>query len=331
MKKLILLSGILLVLVQLSAQKGVIFVKQGAGGNGTSWTNAMSDLQIALKAARPGQEIWVAAGTYYPTQGNDRSASFQIRSNIQLYGGFSGKERTREDRNWYNNLTVLSGEIGTPDKSDNSYTIVYTSQASSNTIVDGFVVTGAQSKGTTPLGSLQRSGGGWFNDGSGGESSPTISNCLFIDNYAREGAGLYNYAKGGTCQPMVRNCQFVSNNAHLEGAAIFNDGRNGKASPIIQHCYFLENASNYGAAIRNLAEGGEAIPKISNSIFEANLSYAREIIYNGAQAGNKSRSILENCRFFDNRVTMGNNSNNTSSLPKKQGYRSEGEIKFIRK
>lgn len=309
------------------AQQPTLYVKPGGSGNGSSWEQAFGDLQTALIQAKSGQEIWVAAGTYYP--GNDRKMIFRIRNNIRLYGGFNGTEQSREERDWYSNLTILSGEIGAPGNTDNSYTIIYTSNVSRETVVDGFVISGAASNGTSGLGNIDRGGGGWFNDGGRGESSPTIANCLFIDNFAREGAGLYNYANGGICRPKILDCQFITNSAHLEGGAVFNDGRKGVASPLIQGCYFLENTSNYGAVLRNLATDGESIASINNSIFEANVSYVRDIIYNGSKANNKCKAVLLDSHFFNNAASMGNPGNNTSKFTKRQGYRREGEIKYL--
>ena len=83
----------------------ILRVKADAKGanNGSSWTNAYTDLQAALAKAKAGDEIWVAAGTYKPTNGTDRTKSFVMTAGVAIYGGFAGIiETTRTQRNWKN-------------------------------------------------------------------------------------------------------------------------------------------------------------------------------------------------------------------------------------
>ena len=51
-----------------------------SGGNGTSWALAYNDLAPVLSQASSGDEIWVAAGTYFP--GASQTSSFSLRANV---------------------------------------------------------------------------------------------------------------------------------------------------------------------------------------------------------------------------------------------------------
>ena len=91
---------------------GVIYVKADAIGanDGTSWEDAFLDLQDALAASQGGDEIWVAAGTYKPTDSADRYATFDILPGgggcgLFLYGGFVGTESDRSQRDWGSSAT----------------------------------------------------------------------------------------------------------------------------------------------------------------------------------------------------------------------------------
>jgi hypothetical protein len=72
----------------------VFYVKKGATGSGTSWKNALGDINNALVAAQGngGGQIWVSQGTYIPSKRTDiydsRSATFQLINGVGLYGGF---------------------------------------------------------------------------------------------------------------------------------------------------------------------------------------------------------------------------------------------------
>jgi|GEM_PF-1044194 hypothetical protein len=284
-------------------QKGkkIIYVKPGGTGNGRSWQRALGDLQAALKAAKKGDQIWVAVGKYLPTKGTDRTASFRIPDGVQLYGGFAGTEKDLYARDWQARPTVLSGEIGTASPDDNSYSVVYTQKVSNLTVVDGFTITGGTANGFSEKGAPDRCGAGWYNDGSRGESSPVIVNCIFTKNYSRDGAGLYNYAQNGKTNPVLQNCRFIANRADLDGGAIHNNGSNGTASPILDGCLFQNNEAAYGAGIFNGTTDGQSKPLITNCNFIGNLAYiSGSSIYNSKDYGGVSEAIVQNCRFEQN-------------------------------
>ena len=308
MKRLLLFSVLTTFLLTTNAQSQITYVKQGSNGNGSSWANALGSLQAALKKARSGSEIWVAAGIYTPTDHHDRNASFQIPDGVAIYGGFLGHERSRDQRDWTRNRTVLSGEIGDPTSTqDNSYTVVLTRNVSSQTIVDGFVITaGKANEGDAQAGTPQRSGAGWFNDGSYGNSSPTIANCEFFDNYAREGAGLYNYAYQGVCKPSIINCRFAENLAALEGGAMLNNGNSGVCIPRITNCVFIENEAMYGAGITNRGAHGESRPIISESAFTRNLAHIKGgSIFSKTEEKGACGVVLRACVFSENESSLG--------------------------
>ena len=102
------------------AQGQIIYVDADATGdkNGSSWEHALTSFQDGLAAAIAGDDIWVAAGTYTPTAqidpGDARSATFQMKNGVGIYGGFDPSVEDDEwaERDWESNSTVLSGDIG---------------------------------------------------------------------------------------------------------------------------------------------------------------------------------------------------------------------------
>ncbi|MCH8822909.1 MAG: hypothetical protein IH984_05300 [Planctomycetes bacterium] len=89
-------------------------------GNGSGWgSNAYKYLWNALEDSDPGDEVWVAAGTYYVDQNNadhpdgsgDREATFLLKKGVLLRGGFAGTEMEPEDRDLIGNITILSAVL----------------------------------------------------------------------------------------------------------------------------------------------------------------------------------------------------------------------------
>src|SRR5690242_12657721 len=183
-----------------------IYVDATAPGNGggSSWQNAAHDLQTALTAAQSGDEIRVADGTYKPTTGTDRTATFALKSGVRLLGGYAGYGAPDPDaRDVAQYPTILSGDIGTAgDKSDNSYHIVTGSGVDASAILDGFTITAGNANGTSATGQL--GGGGMYNVA----GSPTVNNCTFTANsstgFAPAGGAICNQGSS----PTLTNCTF---------------------------------------------------------------------------------------------------------------------------
>ena len=79
------------------------YVTQNGAGNmdGSSWDDAFSSNQL-ITALATALEVWVAAGTYYPTpvsDPNNQGYAFIIRDGMKFYGGFAGTETDISQRN----------------------------------------------------------------------------------------------------------------------------------------------------------------------------------------------------------------------------------------
>jgi predicted outer membrane repeat protein len=287
------------------ADAQIIYVRSGASGDGSSWEKALGSLQHALKMASPGYQIWVAQGTYTPTQNTDRTVSFVIPDGVALFGGFSGTETDLNQRDWNQYPTILSGEIGYPDPDDNSFSVIYTKGVSRSTQVDGFMITAGRADGKGAYAGPNRCGGGWFNDGSNGESSPTIRNCLFRKNFARDGGAIYNKSTNGVTRPLIQHCQFVSNKSLLDGGAMTNDGSWGESRPEILNSEFVGNEAVYGACLVNRAQEGSAVPVLTNCLLASNISYiSGSGIYNAEKTNGICNSVLNACRFEGNQASV---------------------------
>jgi hypothetical protein len=224
-----------------------------AGANsGTSWADAYTDLQSAL-ADTGCSEVWVASGTYYPTSGTSRTATFQLKNGVALYGGFSGAETVRDQRNPdpATNNTVLSGDIGTPGVTgDNSYHIVTGSGTDNTAGLDGFTVTAGNA-------SPSQGGGGMYNN----PGSPTLTNVTFSSNRASlNGGGMYNNSGSS---PGLTNVTFSGNVAvNSLGGGMYNQNN----SPALTNVTFSGNSAYFGGGMYN----NTSSPTLTNVTFSGN-------------------------------------------------------------
>ena len=205
-----------------------LYVKPLASGDGsgTSWSNAMDDLNEALRMADAAYtvygtlcDIWVAEGTYY----GDTTGSYAIAMvpGVRLYGGLIGNESENFDMNQRDltaHRTILDGgglrqvvNLGT------------STSRGRNAVLDGI---------TIQNGHTQYNGGGvygYYLD----LNRCVIRNCMSTDNYG--GGANIHYGS-------LHNCLLYDNSSYRAGGvcAYYSN---------IDHCDIVGNQSSYYAGI----------------------------------------------------------------------------------
>lgn len=279
---------VVLGLCAMSAHAGIIRVNAAApsGGDGSSWATALNDLQAALTAAQPGDEIWVQQGVYKPHPTN-RAISFNLKNGVALYGGFTGVEESLLQRNPALTST-LSGEINTAATSDNTYNVVKALNVNASAILDGFLITAGQALGGAGFGSAY--GGGLFLDASIG-TSPTIRGCTFSNNAATFGGGAV-YLIGGSVR--FERCFFFGNRisgSSGSGGAI-GIGTVAAAELTLVNCVFAQNFTLSAAGGGALNVNSGAILNVFSSTFYNNSASSGSVL-----AGAPATANFRNCVF----------------------------------
>ncbi|MBK8270622.1 MAG: hypothetical protein IPK83_20895 [Planctomycetes bacterium] len=289
-----------------TSQAAVWYVKAGAatGGNGSNWSSAFRYLILATNAAQPGDQIWVAAGTYNPLDGNTdpnvtafpRIAKFNMKAGVALYGGFLGTEtsigqRPVWDANGTGSPTILTADLNGNDieadfphgasYQDNAYRVLHVPPptsgplASDLTIIDGFTIKGGRANGADGVG---------FNKGGGiriENGIVEIRRCLLQMNYATTGAGLWSNR-----DVLFDKSRFSGNKAGVDGAGAYVI-----AAVEASRCRFDHNDA--GSSGGGLFRQGAAI--ISFCDFESNSAQGH-----GGASYNVTTASYLNCRMTNN-------------------------------
>ena len=286
-----------------AAAPTIRYVKAGASGNGTSWSNASGDLQAMIDASASGDQVWIVGGTYKPRPAdrvNVRESGFSLKDGVGVLGGFIGQPGTEGNvttRTASPSSTTLSGDIGrVGDRSDNCYHVIFNNQSglSTATVLDGVVVTGGNSNGSSYF---DERGGGIFLNG----ENVQFVNCLLADNSATvAGGGIYAQGARGMS---LTNCQFVDNSSQRGGGMCLAE----LSTPQVSNCLFRENTATY-------AGGGMYVQsatglRLTDCRFLNNSATGSEsfggglFVTDGLFVGSGSNQQVSNCLFRENTAT----------------------------
>lgn len=327
--------------VRAAGTRYYVRVNGGSVSNtGLSWNNAFKYLQQALTVANSGDEIWVAAGVYYPDDGgpypsDSRNATFTLEDGVAIYGGFAGTETLLSQRNIAVNITILSGDVDNNDYNgdgnfisesvsdlvgSNAYHVVTTSGNDRTAVLDGFLITAGKADGNTdPL----NKGGGIF----AYQSSAALRNLAFSASYAGLGGGLV----GVDCPDLfLTQADFVNNYAVTVGGglALINStltltnvmfggneaGSSGggmdNSNSIIgmENAVFMNNQAPLGGGIANRFNTRLGL---MNGTFSSNYASSG----GGGVYNQNSHPNLTNVTFTDNRSPVGGGVYNLASNP----------------
>jgi|GEM_PF-610076 C1A family cysteine protease len=309
------------VLITFSQPPAVLYVDANSPndpGTGTQ-SDPFRRLQDGINTVQDSNtEVWVVAGTYKPTTDSDRTISFVMKPGVAVYGGFTGTETQRQQRNWVAHPTILSGDIGIADNnSDNSFDVVV---GNNNSILDGFTITGGNANDSE--GSFLYGGGIYNSAGDmtianckitgnsanvgGGvcnvESNLKIINCMFSENAAGEGGGIYNLL----ANPAIVNCSFVNNSAG-SGGGIYDFLSN----TAVVNCVLIQNSADNGGGIFEFYSN----PTISNCTFSGNISANGAVLACDSEEQSLPSTVtMENCIIWNGPGWLWNNDASTTNI-----------------
>jgi hypothetical protein len=240
----------------------------------------------------------------------DRAATNATLKRVVVHAGTYRPNTKRQALLWLNRrhegiqlvaegevtLTAENSEIagaGATNKAVVNHVIYIGHQVTSNTVVRGFRVTGANAfclKGATrryePDETIPKNLF-FFSDGGAvkifGHSSPTLENLVIESNYTTPCAGgiSIQQERPNWAPVIIRNCIFRDNRAQVTGSAL--DLLAG-SSARVENCLFVRNASNMGVDI--VALGAKETPFTNSgvvTVFE------------------HSRLEMSHCTFVENR------------------------------
>lgn len=254
------------------------YVKQGATGTGKSWADPI-DLGACLSQCANADKIYVAAGTYTPTQYAGGAApvnmTFLVNQNVSIYGGYPADAQEGAVANPEVNVTKL-----TASNVNHILTLAVPYDPDFTTTIDGLVIADGVNPSEDAMGGKINGvafyngyGGGIFVAGTKGKVSRCkVLNCqspkfvagVFVSigsdiefedcevsNNVTGGQGFGGSAFHNAGTLTLRRCRIVGNiNNRGWGSALYNwdsSTAHVKCYAYVYDCYIANNVAIYEA------------------------------------------------------------------------------------
>lgn len=222
---------------QLPVDGTVLYVRQGADGNGSSWNNALSSIGAALSKANepnsPVEEIWVAGGEY--------TERLTMVEGVNVLGGFADTGNPNNELDGTNRdisnskngfMTIINGNGGRVLTQSSDFS------AQKSTTWEGFIIQGGSTSGREGgAGVLLRNNG-------------VIKNCLVRNNeYSMTSSDGQNLGGGGIRvegsgvieSSIIRNNTVTADgHDYVCGGGVYLK-TNGNSVPKLINCIIVEN------------------------------------------------------------------------------------------
>lgn len=215
------------------------FIKPGATGKGSSWEDAI-DLGEALKACATADKLYLAAGTYTPTQyaggSSDADKTFLLAQNVRIYGGYPANPKAGDVADPAVNKTILSGN---ESSTRHVFVIAAPKDDDYSIQINGITVRGGNNK-DTKAGS-NKLNGEYFYTGYGAGvyvlgSKVKFTNCFIKDNKSVKFAcGMFST---NNSYVEMEHCEITDNMVESGNAS----GIHNAGTMILRNCGIRRNA-----------------------------------------------------------------------------------------
>lgn len=214
------------------------FIKPGATGKGTSWEDA-TDLGEALKACATADKLYLAAGTYTPTQyaggSSDADKTFLLTQNVRIYGGYPEKPKAGDVADPAVNKTILSGN---ESSTSHVFVIAAPKDEDYSIQINGITVRGGCNTSTSA--GTNKLNGEYFFTGYGAGvyvlgSKVKFTNCFIKDNKsAKFACGMFST---NNSYVEMEHCEITDNMVESGNAA----GIHNAGTMILRNCGIRRN------------------------------------------------------------------------------------------